>query len=308
MIRLRILSVSVVLMIVATSCGMSRRSDQAKTAPKGGSYGDPNSLLAASPSAGASQAATGSNTKPGATKTSGAKTGTTTGSGGTAIGPRVIDRGSFGAHNGRLILGGTDYTEINIEIDYVQGRKPSQAAIDHLVNLMKQVAPTKKVTVSGGNMIGAQGGSYTGEAIEAIGDKLRDEKSVKPKASIWVGYLDGQMEGAAGVAVSGTICAVFMDTVSGLPFPPSTKLAIEKTILVQEVFHLLGLVNIGYTSPRPHEDKEHPKHSKNPKSVMYWALMTQSNIIEFITNGGSPPTNFDADDLADLKDLANGVL
>lgn len=294
-------------MLTTSACG-ARRSDK-KGAARTGNYGDPNALLGESPSQknpGSTTApAGGSGSRKPSPKTNTSGAGSPDG-GNTEI--SIRDTGNNGARNGRLFLGGDQYTEINIEIDFVAGRQPSQAAIDHLVKIMKQAAPGKKVTLSGGNVIPAQGGNYTGEAIETIGNKLRDTRSEKPRASVWVGYLDGSLPGAAGVAVGGTVCAVFMDTIDELPFPPTTRREIEKTILVQEVFHLLGLVNIGYTSPRPHEDKDHPHHSKNPNSVMYWALMTQESIITFLTNGGAPPTNFDQDDLADLRDLANGTL
>ena len=304
------MAIFVGLCLLTFGCGMSKRKS-GPTGPRSGKYG--NEALLGSPGASstsstASQPAGGTTSKPGTKTSPGTSSSNTNKSSGS--GASVRDIGYYGSANGRLILGGDQYKEINLEFDHVQGREPSQAAIDHLVKLLKGVAPTKTVTVNGASTIASQGGRYTSESLEAIGNTLREVRSVKPRASIWIGYLDGTLQGggAAGVAFSGTLCAVFMDTVNELPFPPSTKLEIEKTILVQEVFHLLGLVNIGYLSPRPHEDKDHPHHSNNANSVMYWALMDKSNIINFISHGGRSPTNFDEDDLADLRDIASGKL
>ncbi|MEO7803388.1 MAG: hypothetical protein ABIS18_02840 [Actinomycetota bacterium] len=305
----RLIAVAIALMLVASGCGTRRGAKVA--GPKSGAYGAQGLLVSPSPgasgasSSGGSTAAAGTKSTP---KTSQATSGADPG--GVEASQIVADVGGFGARNGRLFLGSSQYTTINFEIDSVVGREPSQAAIDHLVKVTREVAPGKKVTVNGGNVIAAQGGSYSGEGVRAIGERLRDVRSDKPIATVWVGYLDGTLKGggAAGVAVGGTVCAVFMDTIDELPFPPTTRLGLEKAILVQEVFHLMGLVNIGYKSPRPHEDLDHPHHSNNQDSVMFWALMNRAHIVNFLARGGVPPTTFDADDTADLRDLAAGNL
>ncbi len=63
---------------------------------------------------------------------------------------------------------------------------------------------------------------------------------------------------------------------------------------------MLGLVNAVYVSPRDHEDKDHPHHSSNDASVMYWAVESSSLGAIF---SGTLPDAFDADDKADLADL-----
>ncbi|MDA0926436.1 MAG: hypothetical protein O3C36_07335, partial [archaeon] len=61
--------------------------------------------------------------------------------------------------------------------------------------------------------------------------------------------------------------------------------------------------NLVYTSPVDHEDPDHPGHSNNDESVMYWAIES-TGLRNFIT--GDLPTTFDDDDLADLAGLASG--
>lgn len=308
--RMRFVAVSCAFVLLASACGMSKRGETKPTGPRTGKYGDPNSLIAASPSA-SPAASTESTSNPG--KKTKKSEGKAANAGSSSAPPAPVagslkDFGLYGYRgSGRFLMAPQPYTEIVVEVDYVAGRKPNDSALTHLVNTIAEVTG-KKVTLAPINQIPPGNGRYDGEDIKDISEARRNTLSANGKASIWVGYLNGTMRGggAAGVAVAGTVTAVFLDTINGLPFPPSTKEGIEKTILVQEVGHLFGLVNIGYKSPRDHEDKDHPHHSNNPASVMYWALMTREGLLEFIGNGGSPPTRFDADDLADLRDIAAG--
>lgn len=308
--RNRLMAVSCALVLVASGCGMTKRGETKPTGPRSGKYGDPNSLLAPSPSGSAPGAAVTAST-PGKPKPKTGMKGTSSVAPSGSQRPVSGTLGDFGLYgyrgSGRYLMAPQPYTEIVVEVDYVAGRKPNDSALEHLVNTIAEVTG-KNVTLAPINQIPAQNGRYEGEDITNISEAHRNTRSANGKASIWVGYLNGTMRGggAAGIAVAGTVTAVFPDTINDLPFPPTTKVGIEKTILVQEVGHLFGLVNIGYRSPRDHEDKDHPGHSKNPGSVMYWALMTRDGLIDFIGNGGSPPTTFDADDLADLRDIAAG--
>ena len=75
--------------------------------------------------------------------------------------------------------------------------------------------------------------------------------------------------------------------------------------MVHEAGHLLGLVNLVYTSPADHEDSENKGHSNNEDSVMYWAIESRS-VGSFIS--GDLPTEFDQDDLDDMVGLADGSI
>ena len=62
---------------------------------------------------------------------------------------------------------------------------------------------------------------------------------------------------------------------------------------------------MGYTSPHDHEDHEHPHHSNNEESVMYWAVESQDFYNQL---DGEPPNNFDSYDLDDLNLMRQGKL
>ena len=110
-----------------------------------------------------------------------------------------------------------------------------------------------------------------------------------------------------GVAVDASTIAIFKDSVDeaeGLFGRPSSE-EVERAVSVHEAGHLLGLVNLVYTSPVDHEDSEHPGHSNNEDSVMYWAIES-NNVGNFIT--GSLPDEFDEFDKSDLEGMASGTL
>ena len=117
-------------------------------------------------------------------------------------------------------------------------------------------------------------------------------------------FVGGSFEGNLGVlgaAVRGDVAAVFSDQVdraAGLLVDPPT---VEDAIALHEVGHLLGLVDLVVGSGRG--DPEHPGHSRNRDSVMYWAV--ESDAISQLLSGGIP-NQLDADDRAELAAIRGG--
>jgi hypothetical protein len=104
------------------------------------------------------------------------------------------------------------------------------------------------------------------------------------------------------VTVRGDVIAVFADQVAAAATPIVSRAAIEDAVLLHELGHVLGLVDLARDTKRA--DKDHPGHSANPGSVMYWAV--ESSLVGQVLNG-PPPHDFDRDDLADLAALRNGA-
>ena len=138
-----------------------------------------------------------------------------------------------------------------------------------------------------------------------LGDDAMDDDTLHwyflfPKGT----YTD---DSVLGVAVDASTVAIFKDSVEeseGFLGRPSAE-EVERAVTVHEAGHLLGLVNLVYTSPIDHEDPEHKGHSNNEESVMYWAIES-NNVGNFIS--GSIPDEFDADDKSDLAGMASGEI
>jgi hypothetical protein len=97
------------------------------------------------------------------------------------------------------------------------------------------------------------------------------------------------------------VAAVFVDRASAAAGVLGDPQAILASVATHELGHLLGLVDLVLDTGRA--DPDHPGHSGNPGSVMYWAV--ESDLIASLL-GARPPRDFDGDDLADLRAIAGG--
>ena len=304
------LLLAVVCLLLAGACGLSRSGEEAVEQEAGGSYGAGLDLDVEDEGGGTgegsargAQSSTGSGdgdpavetVKPiqGLAKSSGLAT------------PR--DKSALGA-NALMYLRNTT-PELAIEINAVNGREPSPGALSHLEAVLASVLdkpggidvlPVKTFTSSHS--------AYTESDVRRIEERERTEWSTQDRAVIHVLYLNGssvENPRGLGAAYRASSIVVYPEELEDATTAIVGRTALERAVTVHEVGHLLGLVNIGYESPRDHEDPEHPGHSKNPDSVMYWAVETGA--VATIL-GGPPPDDFDADDRADLADRRTGKL
>jgi len=211
-------------------------------------------------------------------------------------------------------LDGSKYTKLVIEIDHDADRAPSSSTIDMLKSRLSSVCDKPdgiSITVSQVDLSGD--GSWSADEVRDAGTQNRDSVPLTGKTLTWhILFPAGAYakDGVLGVAVDASTVAIFQDTIAdstnciaSLCRPSAEE--IENSVVIHEVGHLLGLVNLVYKSPFDHEDSENPGHSNNRDSVMYWAV--ESSRISTIFSG-DVPDEFDEDDLADLEMLASGEL
>lgn len=207
----------------------------------------------------------------------------------------------------RTYLRAAPASRLVVEVDWVAGRVPTAGALEHLRRVLAAVADKPGgVVVERGNEIAPAGSSYGAGDIASLERRHRGRHSSGSTATMWVVYLNGsyaKAEGALGVAYSATGAAVFRDRIGDATTALINAAAIERAVVTHEAGHLLALVNIGYRSAIDHEDPDHPGHSKNPESVMYWAVedVSLGNLLR-----GGPPDDFDEADRADLEALKRG--
>lgn len=145
-------------------------------------------------------------------------------------------------------------------------------------------------TVSGGP-------NWTGEQIRRVGSAAGPPGSAGV-AVVKLLFLRGEFSerpSALGVAVSASVAAVFTDQVEATAGLLGSRRRHELAVTIHELGHLLGLVDLVLDTGR--EDPEHPGHSRNRESVMFWAV--ESSLVGDVLTGG-PPTEFDDADRADL--------
>lgn len=178
------------------------------------------------------------------------------------------------------------------------GAEPRQGSIDHLVSNLEQVSG-KPVTVTGGTLPSSSA-TWTDASLEAEGAS-RQPSVADGVALMQYLFVHGTYRGddsVLGLTVTGDLTAIFSDQVTGAASGLATPGHIEESVTTHELGHLLGLVDLFLHTGRA--DPQHPGHSRNPKSVMYWAV--ESSVVTDLLTGG-PPTEFDAADRADLATI-----
>lgn len=251
-----------------------------------------------------------STTKPasggGTTTTARTSSNTTRPPGGSRTGtpaesPDSGARGGPGAF-ARTILRPEPATRIVVELLVQQGAAPRQATVDHLRQTLSE-ASGKQVTITAPVDLPATEGRTSDDEIRAMADRYGSAQRAG-QAIVHLLFLRGNHEedGVLGVAVRGDTAAIFTDSVNDAATPLVGAATIEDAVTTHEMGHLLGLVDIVLKSGR--EDPEHPGHSRNRQSVMYWAV--EASIVAQAL-GGPPPRNYDSADKADLVAIRNGA-
>ena len=201
----------------------------------------------------------------------------------------------------RTILRASPARRLVVEITYVSGRRPSQASVDHLTQILQREADKPDgVIPTFDDPIPDTNSSYTLRDLVSLETRYRRLHSTGTVADIWVVALNGSYAGGSstlGLSFRATAFALFEDQIDQAANVFVSSGSIERSVITHEMGHLLGLINIGYHSRYDHEDPQHPHHSKYQSSVMYWAVEDTS--ISTILRGG-PPDDFDQYDRADL--------
>ncbi|MEY2422938.1 MAG: hypothetical protein QOI95_3005 [Acidimicrobiaceae bacterium] len=220
--------------------------------------------------------------------------------GGTGGGPPSIDAhgppGSFAP----AILSPSYSSQVVVELREQSSAAPQQASIDHLTSVLRSVTG-KTVAVTQGPGISGGARSWSADDLRSTADAGAAQGN--GSTVIHLLFVHGNFGGddsVLGVAVRGDVAAVFIDQVNGASTPLVGSGGIETAVVTHEVGHLMGLVDLVLQTGR--QDPDHPGHSTNPNSVMYWAV--ESSLVSNLLQGG-PPKDFDSADLADLQTIRN---
>lgn len=156
----------------------------------------------------------------------------------------------------------------------------------------KRVTVTEPMSIAGDS---PGGGDWTASRIRQLAP---GPSTVGGPVTIRLAFLAGRFaddERALGVAVNATTAAVFTEqthAAAGLLGDPAR---VELAVATHELGHLLGLVDLVLHTGR--EDPDHPGHSPNRGSVMYWAV--ERDLVGTLLGAG-PATTFDDADRAEL--------
>ncbi|MBW3537262.1 MAG: hypothetical protein KY395_05760 [Actinobacteria bacterium] len=191
--------------------------------------------------------------------------------------------------------------DLTVEMLAQSGAEPSSGAYSHLVSTLSSVAG-RDVGRSGPITIDGGARNWTAGELQSTADSL----AVRPagSATIRALFVHGTFQGSdrvLGVAVRGDVMAIFIDQVRKTGGLVGNSSGVERAVILHEAGHLLGLVDLYLNTGRA--DPDHPGHSSNRESVMYWAV--ESTAISQVF-GANPPDSFDDADRADLARIKSG--
>ncbi|MCA0154429.1 zinc metalloprotease [Winogradskyella vincentii] len=206
------------------------------------------------------------------------------------------------------ILDQSIYTELIIEVAYLDGTEPTDDALNYSLSFLESRAnkpdgisiQKKKISID-------QKEAYSIEEIKAIERQHRVYYNTEGRLSVWILFINGTSAEAnsnnliLGTAYWNTSFVIYENEIQSLtngPFQPSTSF-LESAVISHELGHLLGLTNLGSEMVSNHEDENHPKHCNNQDCLMYWAVDSSSGIDDMF-NMSSPP-QLDENCINDLR-------
>ncbi|MBO6622324.1 MAG: hypothetical protein JJ892_11540 [Balneola sp.] len=203
-------------------------------------------------------------------------------------------------------LSSSNYSSLIIEVDYVEGFRPTQSALNNLRSFLQNRLNKASISISLDDEIPSPGNSpYSSQEAFDVEKEYRNSYTEGNTIAAYFLILDGQFEqeNVLGFAYFNTSMALLGGTIdenSGGFNQPSRE-TMETTVFQHEFAHILGLVGNGTPTVQDHQDEANGAHCDVDTCLMYFAVRTS----DFASNlmGGNVP-ELDSQCIQDLQ--ANG--
>ncbi len=184
-----------------------------------------------------------------------------------------------------------------VEMDQLDDARLSQEAIDELEAALRSHGRKQAVEIMT-STAEASSEVYSLEDLVRTSREHRDRSSGGDTVALHVLVLPGrfQTEGVPGAAFHATAIALFPQEIGRMLLPGAARSAFEAAVALHELGHAFGLVN-RTGAGEFHEDPDHPGHTADEDSVMYWAIESPSLPQIF---GSGPPRSFTDDDRREM--------
>lgn len=208
------------------------------------------------------------------------------------------------------ILSNIKFTDIYIEVMYVDGFKPSAETLTNLKNFIGSRTYKTNIIVEERLIDIALKSIYSMEDVRSIEDANRSIFSFENQLAISALFLNGKSSSDTenttilGTAYRNTSFVIYEETIKAASnnlLGPS-KITLESTVILHEFCHLLGLVNLGTNMVANHEDTAHSAHCTVENCLMYYLIENGKNVPHWVKDEQIP--QLDANCINDLK--ANG--
>ena len=213
----------------------------------------------------------------------------------------------FSAHD---ILANEIFTDIFIEILYVEGLKPSDQVLSNFKDFILKRTFKSAVTIETRQIDIPLESSYTTTKIRSIEDENRTKFSSENELAIFMLFINGASSKneedsvILGTSYRNTSFVIFKETLQSFSnnFFGTKMGVLESTVICHEFSHLLGLVNLGTPMVEDHQDSENGAHCITENCLLYHKIERINIAINFFNQVQIP--ELDAFCLQDLR--ANG--
>lgn len=208
------------------------------------------------------------------------------------------------------ILSNKKFTDIYIEVIYVDGFKPSAETLTNLKNFIGSRTYKTNIVIEERLINITPKSIYSIEDVRSIEDANRSIFSFENQLAISALFLNGKSSSDTenttilGTAYRNTSFVIYEETIKAASnniLGPS-KITLESTVILHEFCHLLGLVNFGTNMVANHEDTAHSAHCTVENCLMYYLIENGKNAPHVVKDAQIP--QLDANCINDLK--ANG--
>lgn len=204
------------------------------------------------------------------------------------------------------ILAGNSFSSLVLDIMYVEGFQPTNQSVNQLVDFITERTFKTNVTVSLRQIPTPNVTSYTTADVRVIEDENRVHFTGGNTMTISALFLNGGSANNSGnsvvlgTAYRNTSFVIYEETIHQLsdsPLEPN-RVILESTVILHELCHLLGLVNVGTTMVEDHQDTAHGAHCITENCLMYYTAENGNSISDMISGGQVPALdNFCLQDL-----------
>lgn len=187
------------------------------------------------------------------------------------------------------------YTDLQVEIDYMQGHEPTQQGLDNLQTFLEERLNKQSISLSTPTEITPESqSSYSSDDIRALEEEYRDNYTEAGDNTLHVYFLmvDGEYSSNSnvlGIAYWNTSVAFFGQTIediSGTPPAAPSEEKIESTVFRHEFGHNMGLVGNGTPTQSDHKTSN-SAHCTEDGCLMEPAVETANFFENF--SGEIPP-------------------
>lgn len=208
------------------------------------------------------------------------------------------------------ILANDIFTNIFVEILYVEGLKPTDKVISNFKDFILERTFKNTVTIETRLIDIPLKSSYTTNEIRSIEDANRTKFSSENELAIFVIFINGESSKneddsvILGTSYRNTSFVIFKETLQSFSnnFFGTKKVVLESTVICHEFSHLLGLVNLGTPMVEDHQDSENGAHCITESCLLYHKIERMNTAVNFFNQDQIP--ELDAFCLQDLR--ANG--